>query len=872
MTPTTMTEHFETFLPVSVQEMLAAGGPWCLETNGLAGLASPVVASLQAINNGYLGMRGGVGISLGKGEPRETMVAGLHESWEIVHAESAYGLARTGQTLLTLPDATELRISVDGVTMELGVGDFSQVTRSLDMAAGTLDTSLVWRSPEGSSIRVRQRCAVGLKDKSLAMIDCAVEPLDEKVQIRVDSVVWEMAQEQPEDPVGPTPVDPRAGDARSSAYLTVLSRDYSPAGGNLILRAERSRMAVALAYGHHVEVQGKEGHPVPRVVDQQVTHTGYAIETTFVAEVVPGELLRATKALSFHRTELVGAGRAEEGRREPTLEQQEETLESSKLALVQNPPMQVDRFFQEQRKELQTLWAHRDVKVEGDAGVQKALRWSIFHLLQVGARIESSGVGAKGLSGTGYDGHYFWDTEIYILPSMIFTDPLAAREALHYRYLLLDAARERAREMNQRGALFPWRTISGDEASAYYPAGTAQYHINADIAYAVDQYATVTGDLNWLTAEGLEILVETARLWEDLGFWKETPTEVSDSGTSLYGGTRSFHIYGVTGPDEYTAVVDDNFYTNVMARANLRSALKWARWVSEHRPDDFAVLADRLDLSHQEMAQWDAIVGAIHIPYDERLGIHAQDASFLSKPRWDFEGTPSSRYPLLLHFHPLVIYRHQVLKQADVVLALFLCGEEFSEEQKRADFEYYDALTTGDSSLSAATQSIVASDVGYPDLAWRYFERVLIGDLGDYYGNTDHGLHVASIGGAWAATVMGFGGLRVASSASAPTDPLLKINPRLPAQWESLSYWVQFQGQWLEVEATAASVRVRLDEGPRVIHDGTGSGEAGDGEVRPVRVLLAGHEFTVNPGQSVEHQIHQGEIPLPESTEGLGPQ
>ncbi len=236
---------------------------------------------------------------------------------------------------------------------------------------------------------------------------------------------------------------------------------------------------------------------------------------------------------------------------------------------------------------------------------------------------------------------------------------------------MLGRARERAAEMSERGALFPWRTINGEEASSNFQQGTAQYHINADIAYAVMRYAHVEGSGRMLGEIGAEILVETARLWHDLGF---------------YGADKRFHIHGVTGPDEYTTVVNDNTYTNLMARLNLKSAATAVRHLREERPQDYQALVHTVRLQPSEIESWEHAAAAMHVPFDEERRIHPQDETFLHREVWDLDTTPREKFPLLLHYHPLVIYRHQVLKQADIVLAMFLLGNEFSEEQKRRNF------------------------------------------------------------------------------------------------------------------------------------------------------------------------------------------
>jgi alpha,alpha-trehalose phosphorylase len=416
------------------------------------------------------------------------------------------------------------------------------------------------------------------------------------------------------------------------------------------------------------------------------------------------------------------------------------------------------------------------------------------------------------LTGQAYEGHYFWDTEIYVAPFLTYTDPRITRNLLRFRHSMLPLARERAEELSEVGALFPWRTINGEEASSYYAAGTAQYHIDADIAYAIKRYVDVRGDRELLCEVGGEILVETARLWSNLGF---------------YGpGSGAFHIHGVTGPDEYTTVVNDNAFTNLMARANLRYAAEVVLWMREEEPEAYHRMAHDTGLQDDEVEQWQRAADAMYIPYDAERGIHPQDANFLEKEVWDFAGTPHDRYPLLLHFHPLVIYRHQVIKQADVVLAMVLLGDEFSLEQKRRNFDYYDPLTTGDSSLSACVQSILAAEIGYEAKALEYFQYALLMDLADVAGNVVDGAHIASTGGVWMALTYGFGGLR-------DFHGDLSFDPRLPVPWQRLAFDVRFHDRQLHVDLTHDAFTFELREG------------------EPLTIDVRGHEVELELGSPV---------------------
>jgi alpha,alpha-trehalose phosphorylase len=422
------------------------------------------------------------------------------------------------------------------------------------------------------------------------------------------------------------------------------------------------------------------------------------------------------------------------------------------------------------------------------------MRFNEFHLLQSVGRDGRTNISAKGLTGEGYEGHYFWDTEIYVFPFFLATQPQLARQLLAYRYAGLPAARKRAREMaHAHGALYPWRTIAGDECSAYFPAGTAQYHINADIAHSIKLYTEVTGDEKFLREQGAEIVMETARIWMGLGHFD-----------ARRGG--AFCIHEVTGPDEYTAMVSNNFYTNAMAQQHLAFAAGVAERLQRKFPRDFARIATAMALAADEPGRWARAAEAMYLPVDEQLGIHPQDDSFLHKPVWDFANTPPAHYPLLLNYHPLVIYRHQVCKQADVVLALLLRGDRFTLAHKRRDFDYYERITTHDSSLSACIFSILASEVGYHEKAYRYFMHTARMDLDNEHGNTQHGVHTAAMAGTWLAVVQGFAGLRLHGGQ-------VSLCPRLPAHWTHYSFRIRVRGRQLQVKVMPGEVEYSLLEG-----------------------------------------------------------
>jgi len=733
--------------------------------------------TLFTVANGYLGMRG----NAEEGRPayaNGTFVNGFHETWPIRHAESAFGFARTGQTIVNVPDAKVTKIYVDDEPLTFGTADLEAYERYIDFRDGVLHRNLIWRTPSGKRVRIESTRMVSMTQRHLALMTLEITMLTGSAPVVVSSQLINRQDGRDEYHDGAPSLGDQV-DPRKAAIFEqrVLEPKLSYAGDEhrlmLGYRCAHSGMTIAVAADHHIHT-GDTSETIVRAEDDLA-------KVVFRVDATEGTPLRIEKTVTYHTSRRVSV-RELSDRCDRTLDR----------AARQGVPRQVE----EQRAWFADFWENSDVEigepepeydgharaVQEQCALQQAIRFNLFTVAQATARSDGLGIPAKGVTGTGYEGHYFWDTEIYVVPLLAYTQPAIARNVLHFRSVMLPKARERAREMAQKGALFPWRTISGEEASAYYAAGTAQVHIDADISFALMKYVHATGDLGFLVREGIDILVETARMWVDLGFWR-------------HNGTPSFHIHGVTGPDEYTTVVNNNLFTNVMARYNLEEAAGALDTIKKAYPEEYPRVVARLGLEDDEAAEWARCAEGMHIPYDDHLGIHPQDDFFLDREVWDLPNTPMSVRPLMLHYHPLVIYRFQVLKQADVVLALLLQGDRFTLEDKRKDFEYYDPITTGDSTLSAIVQSIVASEVGYHEMALRYFYDALYVDLGNLHGNTVDGMHIASTGGVWNALVFGFGGMRDHAAR-------LTFDPRLPESWSSLTFRLRWRGSRLVFAVT----------------------------------------------------------------------
>jgi alpha,alpha-trehalose phosphorylase len=718
--------------------------------------------TIFAVANGFIGIRG----TFEEGRPAlapGTFVAGFHETWRILHAEEAFGLARTGQTIVNAPDATVVKLYVDDEPLFLPTARLRDYGRVLDMRAGVLTRELTWSTAGGKQVVVRSMRLVSLEHRHVAAVQYEVVLPQDSAPVVLSSEVVNRQDADAGDPAQQPSGDPRL--ATSPQERVLHERCRSVEGMRLQVGYQTAHSEMTLGVGVEHQVDTALAH---RVQTDATTDRGRLVVS---AQASPGLPLRLTKFITDQSSRVVPAS---------------ELVERCGQTLDRVARAGVASLQRGQREQLDHFWDRADVRIEADDEpdrVQQAVRWNLFQVAQATWRAEGSGVAAKGLTGHAYEGHYFWDTEIYVLPFLAYTQPRIARNLLR--------SRERARELDQRGALFAWRTINGEQASAYYQAGTAQYHINADIAYAVRRYAQVAGDEEFLLEVGAEILIDTARLWEDLGF---------------YDHRGRFHIHGVTGPDEYTTVVNDNTYTNLMARMNLSFAAWYVRELQDERPADYRALASETGLGESEVEAWVRAAEAMPVPFDRRRGINPQDANFLEREVWDLDGTPPERFPLLLHYHPLVIYRFQVIKQADIVLAMFLLGDEFSLERKRANFDYYDALTTGDSSLSACVQCVIAAEIGDEERALEYFRYALLMDLADVAGNVSDGVHIAAAAGSWMAIVNGFGGVR-------DYEGRLSLDPHLPRTWQSLEFSLRFRDRQLRVRLRHGEERYTLEEG-----------------------------------------------------------
>src|SRR6516162_9833602 len=698
--------------------------------------------TMLALGNGYLGMRG-CPEEGGPNAENGTFINGFYETRPIVYGEEAYGFAKTGQTICNVTDSKIIKLFLDDEPFWLPNAHLLKYDRRLNMKSGTLDREILWETPAGKRVSITSRRLVSFPNRHVAAISYCVTLLNAQAFVVISS---EMRANEPGAPGNAG--DPRLARTFSGRVLhprTSYSKDRRIV---LCHATEKSRLTLTCATDNALESSCPHSYKVVQTADFG--------QVAFTIEAQPGCPIQLTKYMVYHTSQTASA---------------EELCGRAEWTLDRVVTQGFQRLLASQEQYMDDFWRRSDVRIKdiredrikrSTVEIQQAIRFNLFHILQASARAEETSVPAKGLTGQAYEGHYFWDTEIYLLPFLIYTSPRIARNLLAFRYKMLPQARARAKELGHRGAMFPWRTISGEEESAYYAAGTAQYHINADITYALRKYVQATGDEAFLRNFGAEMLVETARLWVDLGFYSDAKGE-------------KFCINGVTGPDEYNALVH------------------------------------KTALESSEVKAWIRAAENMYVPYDEKLKIIPQDDEFLDKERWDFRNTPADHYPLLLFYHPLNIYRKQVIKQADVILAMFLLGDVFPPETKKRNFDFYDPLTTGDSSLSSCVEAIIAAQIGDIEKAIRYGMAALLMDLADVGGNVRDGCHIASMGGTWMALTYGFGGMR-------DDDGTLSFWPhRAPEDNAILRFPLTYRGQMLQVEIGLEKVQYALREGERLV-------------------------------------------------------
>src|SRR6056297_1836590 len=671
-------------------------------------------------------------------------INGIYENEEIIYGEFAPKQPQEYQSMINLMDWKIINIYLDKERFDLSKSKIIDYNRVLDFKNGVLKRTVIWETIDGKKLKIDIKRLISFKHKHIGAINYKVTALNFNGEVKIISTL--------------------DGDVRNYHHLknkkalNVEHIDNTNGYLSLLMNTHNSNISIGTNIYH--QICGVDSSSVIKNKKLQKEK----IDQIFNVNLQKDDSFTLNKYASFYTSNDIDENEI--------LDQCKNDLDS-----IFNRGFQY--LEQTQKDYLDNYWKFSDVKIEGDKSLQQAFRFNAYQILQSTGTDGKTNVAAKGLTGEYYEGHYFWDTETYIIPFYIYSHPEIAKQLLNYRYMILDKARDNAERMHLDGALYPWRTINGKEASGNFLGSTVQYHINADIAYAIYNYVNVTENKEFLYNKGAEILFETARMWLSLGHFEK-----------LKDG--QFCINEACGPDEYKPAVNNNCYTNYMAKFNLEYAFEVYKEMKNNKPKKFGEIKAKINLSENEIEEWRNAANEMFLPYNERLGINPQDDSFLYKEEIDIESISIQELPLVQNWHPLTIWKYQIIKQADVILLMLFMGDKFSKELKRKNYDYYESKTTHDSSLSPSIYSIIASEIGYYDDAYDYFIQTARLDLDDYNENAYQGLHTACMGSNWMVLVQGFAGMRTYKG-------ILSFDPYLPEKWNGYEFKIRYKGSLLNV-------------------------------------------------------------------------
>lgn len=694
--------------------------------------------------NGYIGIRSNYeeGYPEGYDSIRGSYINGLYDVADMKQAEKLYGLVEDKQTMLNVADSQTIHIKINGQEFSMFEGELLKSKRLLNMEQGITQRSLVWRAPNGNEVEINIKRMTSFYQMSLFVIEYSIKALNFSGTIEINSLhIGDVMNYSNEN-------DPRIA---SEVSKYVVPDKVCIEGGISYIMSRTSKSALLLCTA------------VKNILSKKATiemqREGNTVTSNMQSNIVENETITLLKYTIF----------SDSVRNLNPIEKAKEEME-----ITLSKP--IEFFYQRQKMYLDKFWDNCHLEIKADDDLTLAVNYNMYQMIQSAGKDEFCNMPAKGLSGEGYEGHYFWDIEMYIQPFFNLTNPNITKKMISYRYNTIDKARENAKILgHKKGVLYPWRTINGTECSGYFPSGTAAYHINGAIAYSIISYYLATKDINFIVEKGAEIIFETARLWVDVGHYHN----------------GSFRINCVTGPDEYTCMVNNNYYTNVCAQYNLYWAVKFYDLLKKESM--ISTIIEKTGMDKEEIKEFKLAADNMYLPYDDKLGINPQDDSFLKKEVWDFKNTPSEKYPLLLNYHPLHIYRYQVCKQADTVLAHFFFEDAQSNETIHNSFEYYEKITTHDSSLSTCVFSIVASKLGLKDKAYEYFGDSAKLDLFNTHNNTKDGIHTANMGGTYMSIVYGFAGLRIKEDG-------IYFAPSIPDEWEEYSFKIKYEDSQIKVD------------------------------------------------------------------------
>jgi len=695
--------------------------------------------TIFSLANGSLGTRGHFAEGYGTDDFPITLLNGFYNTYPLRYEENYTGFPQQGQMIVTLPDVSFIQLVTDDGKIDRHHAKLISLERMLDMRKGYTKRTAIYLTKKGHTFEINEyKILTSNRNEIVTKLIVSSKDYEGPLEIRSHLSMPKIKYTYHNDP--------RLPDAKRHLELTELKSIDQIAYLKAKTTATRQKINVSMT--HDIDVAYEKAyeeiigvHITKLKNNQPFEMTKYALYTTPTVEK------------RFHE----------------------------KIEKLNDFIYPFEKYIEDEITNRRNFWKNSPIYLS-DKDIEMALRYNVYQLHLNAGKHNETHIAAKGITGEGYDGHYFWDTEAYMLPYFILTNPNKARKILIYRYLTLNQSRREARNLGvNRGAKIAWRTINGEESSAYFLAGNAQVHINSDVALAIKNYFNATNDVNFMIKYGMEVVLETALFLFEYGFFDDF---------------HQFHIYQVTGPDEYTVLIDDNYYTNYMAKLHFKFAYDF----STKYTDALSEVFKRVNINIQTLEMFNEAANHMTLLVDEQRKIIKQDASFLDKKDYDLSRIPRENFPLLLSYHPMDLYRHQIIKQADAVLALVM-QNDIDEDIYRNSFNYYLTRTTHDSSLSRCIHSIAGYHLGNEDLAYDYFKKVCDLDFRDSHNRTRHGLHVANLGGSYLAMVYGLFGLRF--------EEILSLNPAKQTKLSTVKTKIKYLGAdiWLELSPQALKIR-----------------------------------------------------------------
>ena len=757
--------------------------PWNIIEKEFRPEKNKIAESVFSLANEYMGIRGMFEEGFDGDTLEGSYISGIFHKERYEYVWKRKGFPLHGNYMSNTTNWIKADIYIGKQRFSMAESEFAAYQRRLDLKTGMLSRDLVFRTKAGQETRICWQRFLSYADKHMGAVRLKIAPLNHCERI---TVVFSLDASKGNQLFGHHSGPPQVLDKRWDDDNNYLLVKISSTG-----QFYMHRMAV--------DTHGLENEEVKLPEDERQIARSISFIPRQEHEYCIDKIVSVWTSRDAGYPYGVIPKDSDSREIEPETEEAiiNFLLDKSRENIGSYMVDGYDRLREKHEEILASAWAAVDIEISGDPLSQQGIRYCIFQLMNTYRGYDGfANIGAKGLTGEHYMGRYFWDTESYCMPCYLFLNPAAARNLIEYRYNTLDNAREIARAFDYKGAMYPWQTIDGTEDCIYWEYAYFEIHINAIIPYAIQLYTHITGDKEFLFTKGIEVLIETARFWADRASW--IPQR------------NGYGILRVTGPDEYQQLINNNYYTNYMAKEALEYAINAIALMQKEAPGQLEKIIDKTAFDNYEITKWKDVSDKMMLPYDDEYGVFVQDDMFLSlEPKSREELDRERDIPAEEKWTIDKFLKYDLIKQPDVLLTMFLFGNRFSAEQKKRNFKFYEQRTVHGSSLSPSIHSILASEVGRFNMAYEYYLWASRLDLDNYNTNADQGLHISAMSGTWLNVVHGFGGMEING------EPLA-FNPVIPDEWDSYSFRINYRNSVIRVSVDKRSASFEIVSGDSV--------------------------------------------------------